>query len=80
MELMRSKNSEYRVSVLTGHVSNEFAKLCLALWPLLSENFSGGAGHAFFDWKPDEQVKATFARFGVYHADGMKRFFESTLY
>jgi acetyl esterase len=21
----------------------------------------GGASHAFFDWKPDEQTKATFA-------------------
>ena len=26
----------------------------------------GGAGHAFFDWKPDENTKATFARYGVY--------------
>jgi acetyl esterase/lipase len=40
----------------------------------------GGAGHAFFDWKPDEQTKATFARYGVYHAAAMKAFFESVLY
>src|SRR5215203_827078 len=26
----------------------------------------GGAGHAFFDWKPDENTRATFARYGVY--------------
>ena len=25
----------------------------------------GGAGHAFFDWKPDDQTKATFAKYGV---------------
>jgi acetyl esterase/lipase len=40
----------------------------------------GGAGHAFFDWKPDEATKATFARYGVYHAARMKAFFESVLY
>ena len=26
----------------------------------------GGAGHAFFDWKPDENTKSTFAKYGVY--------------
>jgi acetyl esterase/lipase len=40
----------------------------------------GGAGHAFFDWKPDESTKATFARYGVYYAAAMKAFFESVLY
>ena len=40
----------------------------------------GGAGHAFFDWKPDEVTKATFTRFGVYYAGAMKAFFESVLY
>ena len=40
----------------------------------------GGAGHAFFDWKPDENTKATFARYGVYYAAAMKAFFESVLY
>ena len=40
----------------------------------------GGAGHAFFDWKPDERTKATFAQYGVYYAASMRRFFESTLY
>ena len=40
----------------------------------------GGAGHAFFDWKPDERTKATFAQYGVYYAASMKKFFESTLY
>jgi acetyl esterase/lipase len=40
----------------------------------------GGASHAFFDWKPDSNTKATFARFGVYYAAEMKAFFSSVLY
>ncbi len=39
----------------------------------------GGAGHAFFDWKPDARTKATFAQFGVYYAAEMKAFFASVL-
>jgi dienelactone hydrolase len=39
----------------------------------------GGAGHAFFDWKPDAQTKATFEKFGVYHAAQMKAFFADVL-
>jgi acetyl esterase len=40
----------------------------------------GGAGHAFFDWKPDAQTKATFYKYGVYFIGQMKAFFESVLY
>jgi acetyl esterase len=40
----------------------------------------GGAGHAFFDWKPDEATKATFDKYGVYYAAEMKAFFTSVLY
>jgi acetyl esterase/lipase len=40
----------------------------------------GGASHAFFDWKPDEGTKATFAKYGVYYAAAMRHFFLSTLY
>lgn len=40
----------------------------------------GGAGHAFFDWKPDENTKATFRKYGVYYAASMRDFFESVLY
>ena len=40
----------------------------------------GGAGHAFFDWKPEGNSKATFATYGVYYAAAMKAFFASTLY
>ncbi len=40
----------------------------------------GGASHAFFDWKPDDRTKATFAQYGVYYAASMKAFFMSVLY
>jgi acetyl esterase/lipase len=39
-----------------------------------------GAGHAFFDWKPNEEVKATFAQYGVPYAAKMRAFFEEHLY
>ena len=39
----------------------------------------GGASHAFFDWKPDEGTKATFAKYGVDYAAQMKSFFTSVL-
>jgi acetyl esterase len=41
---------------------------------------AGGASHAFFDWKPDANTKATFAKYGVYYAAEMKAFFSSVLY
>jgi acetyl esterase/lipase len=40
---------------------------------------AGGASHAFFDWKPDENTKATFAKYGVYYAAEMKAFFCSVM-
>jgi acetyl esterase len=40
----------------------------------------GGASHAFFDWKPDNNTKTTFTKYGVYYAAEMKAFFNSTLY
>jgi acetyl esterase/lipase len=39
----------------------------------------GGAGHAFFDWKPDARTKGEFHKHGVYYAAEMKAFFESVL-
>lgn len=39
-----------------------------------------GAGHAFFDWKPQPNVKATFAQYGVKYAAEMKGFFDSVFY
>lgn len=39
-----------------------------------------GANHAFFDWKPDERTKATFAKYGVPYAAEMKSFFDAVFY
>ena len=39
-----------------------------------------GAGHAFFDWKPDARTKATFAKYGVPYAAKMKKFFDAVFY
>jgi acetyl esterase len=39
-----------------------------------------GAGHAFFDWKPDTATKATFAKYGVPYAAKMKTFFDRVFY
>ncbi len=39
-----------------------------------------GAGHAFFDWKPDAGTRATFDQYGVPYASEMKSFFDSVLY
>jgi acetyl esterase/lipase len=38
-----------------------------------------GAGHAFFDWKPNDGVKATFQKYGVPYAAKMRDFFEKHL-
>ena len=39
-----------------------------------------GAGHAFFDWKPDAATRATFARYGVPYAAQMQGFFDGIFY
>jgi acetyl esterase/lipase len=39
-----------------------------------------GAGHAFFDWKPDAATIGTFEKFGVPYAAKMKAFFDSVFY
>lgn len=39
-----------------------------------------GASHAFFDWKPDQRTKDTFAQFGVPYAKKMQEFFDSVFY
>lgn len=39
-----------------------------------------GAGHAFFDWKPDVTTRATFANFGVKYAAEMQKFFDRIFY
>jgi acetyl esterase len=39
-----------------------------------------GAGHAFFDWKPDATTRLTFSQIGVKYADAMRTFFEKVFY
>lgn len=39
-----------------------------------------GAGHAFFDWKPDAATRATFVRYGVPYAAQMQVFFNNIFY
>jgi acetyl esterase len=39
-----------------------------------------GAGHAFFDWKPDATTRSTFRQLGVKYADAMRTFFDSVFY
>ena len=38
-----------------------------------------GAGHAFYDWKPDRATKETFAYFGIPNIEKMLNFFEKHL-
>lgn len=38
------------------------------------------AGHAFFDWKPDPETRATFAKYGVKYAAEMRNFFDGVFY
>ncbi|MCB0488241.1 MAG: alpha/beta hydrolase [Cyclobacteriaceae bacterium] len=35
-----------------------------------------GAGHAFFDWKPDAETRGTFEKYGVKYAGEMREFFD----
>lgn len=39
-----------------------------------------GAGHAFFDWKPDARTRNTFAQYGIPYAEKMKSFFDEVFY
>jgi len=39
-----------------------------------------GASHAFLDWKPDAETKATFEQYGVPNAGAMKAFFDTVFH
>jgi acetyl esterase/lipase len=39
-----------------------------------------GAGHAFFDWKPDAGTIGTFKKYGVKYAGEMREFFDGVFY
>lgn len=40
----------------------------------------GGAGHAFFDWKPDLPTQLAFKEYGIYYCKQMEGFFDSVFY
>ena len=39
-----------------------------------------GAGHAFFDWKPDAGTRATFSKYGAPYATQMRTFFDNIFF
>ncbi len=39
-----------------------------------------GAGHAFFDWKPDAGTRATFSKYEVPYATQMRTFFDNIFF
>ncbi len=39
-----------------------------------------GASHAFYDWKPDQQTRDTFAKYGVPYVHDMLSFFDGVFY
>ncbi len=59
---------------------NAFADALKAKGQVVVYDQVEGAGHAFFDWKPNDTTKATFKKFGVPYAAKMKSFFEQHLY
>lgn len=60
--------------ILDKHVA-AFAKALKEKGQVVVYDQIEGAGHAFFDWKPNDQVKATFRKYGVPYAAKMKDFF-----
>jgi len=69
-----------RDPLITDDMVTEFMNVLVEAGQRVQYVQVGGAGHAFFDWKPDARTKATFNEYGVYYAAEMKAFFESVLY
>ena len=69
-----------RDSLISNAMVTEFVDALVKAGQRVEYVQVGGASHAFFDWKPDAQTKATFAQYGVYYAAEMKAFFASVLY
>ena len=65
--------------LITNEAVTEFVEALVAAGQRVEYVQVGGAGHAFFDWKPVETTKATFEKYGVYYAAAMRNFFVSTL-
>ena len=69
-----------RDNLISDDAVSSYAKALQAKGQIVVYDQIEGAGHAFFDWKPNDQVKATFAKYGVPYAEKMKLFFEKHLY
>lgn len=69
-----------RDSLISDQAVTAFANALKAKGQTVVYDQVEGASHAFFDWKPNAQVKATFARYGVPYAAKMRAFFEQHLY
>ena len=65
--------------VITHEEVSAFADALKAKGQTVVYDQVDGVGHAFFDWKPTDEVKATFKKFGVPYAARMKAFFEQHL-
>jgi acetyl esterase/lipase len=66
--------------LITDDKVSAFAKALKAKGQTVVYDQVEGAGHAFFDWKPNDQVKETFKKFGVPFAGKMRSFFQQHLY
>lgn len=69
-----------RDNLISDDAVSSYSKAMQAKGQIVVYDQIEGAGHAFFDWKPNDQVKATFAKYGVPYAEKMKLFFEKHLY
>lgn len=66
--------------LITDEAVRAYADALEAAGQTVQYDIVEGANHAFFDWKPDAQTKAVFARYGVPYAARMKAFFDAVFY
>lgn len=66
--------------LITDEMCAEFMDALVAKGQRVQYVQIGGAGHAFFDWKPDATTQGVFRQYGVYYAAEMKAFFASVLH
>lgn len=65
--------------LITPDMVDEYAEALEAAGHPVKRVEVPGAGHAFFDWKPDAQTRRTFQRFGVPYIRDMLEFFDQYL-
>lgn len=67
-------------ALITDEAVGAYAKALRAAGQTAKYDQVDGANHAFFDWKPDAQTKATFEQYGVPYAAKMIAFFDTYFY